>query len=159
MRKCARVATLVLLMEVLFHSRAHAQNNNLGNLDVGSHDLVGAGAFIGLVVNFTFTTVAAQGKPLEPAWLALTEIIVTAPQVPTMLYLSFHNTFSLDTPERVLLAVGSLWPAALACHGGWSLMVGGAEPIHPTHRAATWSPTVVSDGIHVAPAFGISGAF
>jgi len=155
MRKCACVAALVLLLEMLFHSRAHAQNNT----DTGSHDLVGAAAFVGLVGNFAFTTIAVRGQPIAPAWLAVTEIIVTAPQVPTMLYLSFHNTFNLDTPERVLLAVGSLWPAWLACHGGWSLMVSGPETVPPTHRAATFSPTVVSDGLHLAPAFGISGAF
>src|SRR5262249_43211941 len=156
MRKCASIAVLVLLVELLFHSRAHAQ---AGVGTSGQRDLIGAAAFIGLVGNFAFTTVAVRGQPLQPPWLATTEIILTAPQVPTMLYLAIHNTFNLETPERVVLAAGSVWPAWLACHGGWSLLVGGGEPTHPTHRAATWSPTVVSDGLHLAPAFGISGAF
>ena len=142
-------------MELAFHSVAHAEDNAAAD----HRYLIGIASFGGLLGDFSFTAYAVRNQPIQKRWLAATEVAVTAPQVPALIYIGIENPFQLGTTERVLLIATSLWPAWLAGHGIWSLAVGGNEPEPPIHRAATWGPTVVTDGLQLAPAFGVSGRF
>ena len=154
MRKWARAAAVAGMMELVFHSRAHAEETWAEKHRIA----VGGLAFAGLMADLSFTTIAARGDPVRLRWLAVTEIAVTAPQVPALLWLGIDNPLDLGTPERLLLLAASVWPAYLVGHGVWSLLVGGEQPL-PTHRAATWGPTVLSDGVRLLPGVGVSGTF
>jgi hypothetical protein len=154
MRKLACAMLVVGLVELLFPARAQA-------VDVWAHEhrvVVATGTFTTLVGDLTFSTYAFRLQPIAKPWLAATEIVLTAPQVPLMIWLGAGNPLDLDTPEQVLLIVGSAWPAFLAAHGLWSFFTA-EEPIPPTHRAATFAPMAVSDGLRLAPGLGISGTF
>ena len=142
-------------MELGFHSMAHAQETWAEQ----HRYLIGTATFAGLLGDFAFTTFAVRAQPFHERWLGGFEVGFTAPQVGALIYLGVDNPLSLGTTERVLLIAASAWPAWLAGHGIWSLAAGVGEPPPPVHRAATWGPTVVSDGVRLAPAFGIGGHF
>jgi hypothetical protein len=150
-----RVAIFALLVEIGFHSTALAEESTA---EAHRH-LIGLATFGGLLGDFAFTTFAVRGQPFHDRWLGGLEVGVTLPQVPALLYVAIDNPFDLGTTERALLIVASAWPLWLTGHGIWSLAVGSGEPPPPMHRAATWGPTVVTDGLQLAPALGVAGRF